>query len=163
MIETVTVRDSYKYYKDNTTDPIPPKEYYRIISGFLKFIMKKVFEGHNVQLSNGQSLGAIGIRGTKMKPRLNDEGQIRGLAPDWGSTRKLWNENPEAKATKKIVYHFNEHTNGISYRLVWWRKKMKIANKFIYSLVFTKGPKGNKRHLSKLLKEGKEYLVTLEK
>lgn len=158
MIKTTNLRDSHKFYLENTSNPNPVKAkiYLRIVAGYIKYIIRKVFEGHDVQLSGGRSLGSIGIRGTKVIPKLNEQGEIRGLAPDWGSTRKLWESNPEAKEKRTIVYHTNDHTNGVRYKLVWWREGMNIGNKRIYSLVFCKA---NKRMVKPMILSGKEYLV----
>lgn len=169
MIETFTLRDSYSNLyivecKEEKERPISFVTYTKIISGFLQFIMRKVFQGYDVKLSGGMSLGGIGVRGRKQTPKIDEKtGQIIGLAPDWVKTKKLWDSNPEAKEKKEMIYHMNDHTNGIRYKLIWYRIGMKIGNKSLYSLVFTKGPNGNGRRLNKKILEETEYNVVQPK
>jgi len=77
MIETKNLRQSYKFYRKNTTDAIADMNLYlKIITGFVKFIMKKVFEAYDVDLSSGSTLGTLGIRGKKARAFINKEGVI---------------------------------------------------------------------------------------
>lgn len=156
MIKTENLRSSYKFYKDNNPNPVDVKIYLKIVLGYIKFIMQKVYSGQDVQLSGGNSLGSIGVRGNKVVPTLNEKGDIVGLAPDWKKTIALWNENPEAKERKEKVYCFNEHTNGIRYRLVWHKARMILPNKSLYMLTFSRD---NKRELVRLLKEENREFV----
>jgi len=147
-------RASYKLYKEKSKDPLDIKEYLDIVHGLNKFIIKKVLEGHTVKLPEG--LGELSIIGKEVKPKIDKDGNITGLAPDWKETIKLWNENPEAKELKTKVYHFNEHSNNIRYKYIWSKKRVLISNKTVYSLRLTRE---NKRMLSSLVKEGKEYFI----
>lgn len=156
MIETVNIRDSYKHYRENNERPVDIKTYMHIATGFLSFMMKKVLDGFQVQVSNAHSMGVFAVVGKKPKIRIDDEGNIKGLAIDWKETNKLWTDNPEAKEKKQYVYHTNEHSNGIRYNLVWWKTDMKIGNKYLYSFTFCKPAK---RKLAALIRTGKEYLT----
>lgn len=148
------LRDSYKLYKEKTEKPIIDiKTYLDIVNGFMKFIMSKVFEGYEVRLPR---IGTVSIVGNKIKPRIGEDGEIKGLAPNWAETKKLWDKNPTAKANKQLVYCFNEHTNGIRYKLLWAKKGVIIQNKKVYTLKFSRA---NKRKVNKLANEGKEYYV----
>lgn len=128
-----------------------------------------MFEGFDVRLGAARTLGTIGIRGKFVEPRviiITDEStgeekeEIRGVSIDWKNTRELWKSDPEAGIRGDKIYHLNEHSNGIRYRICWWTTGMNIANKKLYTLNFTLGPKGNKRRLARLVKdENKEYLV----
>lgn len=151
-MRTVNLRDSYRFYQKNAEEPVNVKAYIDIVLGFIKFMMKKVFEGKDIKLP--AELGVLGVRGRKVKPRLDADGNIVGLAPDWVSTKKLWDTNEKAKEAKTIVYHFNEHTSGFRYKITWFRKDMKFKNKSVYSICFSRN---NKRTLSALIKGGKEY------
>lgn len=164
MIEQKNLRDSFAFYKNSVETPVLDiRIYMSIVLGFIQFIMRRVFEGNDVRLSVNQSLGTIAVRGTKITPRINEEGRITKLAPDWGATKKLWACNPEAKEKKEVLYCFNEHTNGIRYRIVWYLQGIKVPNKSLYSLIFSKGVNGNKRLLSKHIKQGKEYALITNK
>lgn len=150
----VNTRETYKQYKKDNSDYIDIKTYLCIFQLFIKFIMKKVFEGHDVILP--ARLGYIGIRGSKVKPRIDEEGNVKGLAPNWKETKELWDSNPEAKEKKELVYCFNEHTNGYRYKLVWFKKNFIFINKNVYSFRLNRE---NKRVMMKLINEGKEYLT----
>ena len=79
------------------------------------------------------------------------------MAPDWAETKKLWEEDAEAKANKQLVYHFNENTNGVRYKFSWIKSRVLVSNKTFYNLIMTRQ---NKRDLSQEIKNGKEYLIT---
>lgn len=158
MIEKVNLRDSYKYYKNTTSTPIDVKVYLYIVAGFIKFLVKKVFEGYDVQLSGGRSLGTIAIRGKRTNIRVDEiTGEIIGAATDWKATNKLWATDSIAKEQDKRIYHLNEHTNGIRYSFKWFMQGMNVANKNLYFLRFCKP---NKRKGAAIFRTGKEYLVT---
>ena len=85
-MRTVNLRDSYKFYRGNDENTESLKVYMEIVLGFIKFLMNKVFEGRDIKLPC--ELGIIGVRGRRQKPRLDEEGNIAGLAHDWEGTRK---------------------------------------------------------------------------
>jgi hypothetical protein len=151
-MRTVNLRDSYKFYSSNETEPVKVKTYIEIVLGFIKFMMNKVFEGKDIKLPC--ELGVIGIRGKRQKPRLDEDGNVIGLPPDWVGTKKLWDENPEAKKKGQLLYLFNEHTAGVRYKVVWFKGGFKFKNKSVYSIRFSRF---NKRTISGLIKGGKEY------
>lgn len=158
MIEKVNLRDSYKYYKNTTSTPVDVRIYLYIVAGFIKFLVKKVFEGYDVQLSGGRSLGTIAIRGKRTNVRVDEiTGEILGAAVNWKDTKKLWEANPIAKEQGDKIFYLNEHTNGVRYSFKWFMQGMNVANKNLY---FLKLCKPNKRKLVALLNDGKEYLVT---
>lgn len=147
------LRDSYKLYKETSENPIDIKIYLYIVNGFMKFLMKELFEYGEIKLP--ERLGHISIIARKVKPKIED-GFIRGLAPDWASTKKLWETDTTAKAMKKLVFFFNESTNGLRYKFFWSKNRVLVPNKTLYVFQATRG---NKRQLSALIKEGKEYLI----
>jgi len=149
-----SIRTSYKTYTDNSTQPVEKKEYVSIANGFMKFVMDKVLDGENVKLP--VKFGSLYISGKKVNPKLNEEGKIINLAPDWVKTKQLWETCEDCKKDKQLVYHFNEHTNGIKYRYNWSKKNLISRNKILYSLVLSRS---NKRALFQKIKEGKEYII----
>lgn len=148
------LRASHKFYKEESGDKIDIKVYLEIVLGFIKFLMSKVFEGHEVKLP--ARLGSFYIRGRKVKPKLNEDGNIVGLAPNWGETNKLWESNPQAKADKTLVYCFNEHSDGIRYKIIWSKMNVNVKNKTLYSIRFSRE---NKREVVKQIKQNKEYIT----
>ena len=146
-------RDSYKEYENTSDNPIHISMYIDIINGFMKFIVSKLFETGEIILP--ERLGKFQIVGKKVKVTIED-GKIKGLAPDWANTKKLWEEDPEAKKNKQLVYHFNEHTDNVRYRFFWSKARALVSNKTLYNIKMTRS---NKRTLSRLVKQGKEYLI----
>lgn len=165
MIAEKNMVHFYRFYRDSSKNRvnlgIEHKNlslYREIINGFIKFIVKKVFEGYEVQLSDGTSLGSLHVTGRKRKVTIDEKtGEIKGLRIDYGATNKLWNERPDLKEKKFRVYHTNEHSGGISYRITWSRDRMLLPNKYYYSLIPCRD---NKRAIaSKIKVDKKEYLV----
>lgn len=155
MIENKGVRDSYKHYKETATQEVLDIKTYVLISNtFNAFLMDKVFEGYEITLP--KRMGTLKIVGTKQKITFDENNQIKGLAPDFKATKEYWSKNPDAAKQKKFIYHMNEHTNNVRYRFHWSKKSIFVLNKTVYNLIFTRD---NKRRLSKLIKEGKEYII----
>ena len=146
-------RDSYVVYKSMSDNPINISEYVQIINQFMKFLILKLLSTGEIILP--ERLGRLSIFGKKVNVRIED-GEIKGLAPDWVKTKQLWDSDEEAKNNKQLVYHFNEETNGIRYKFAWSKNRVLVSNKTLYNLRMTRT---NKRELSKLVRGGKEYLI----
>lgn len=158
MIPRRGMRDMFRFYRQSSGGTLTDIAVYRkIVCGFIRFLISKLFSGYDIYLSADRSLGVLAVRGKKVRPRLSEDGKsIMNLAPDWGTTKKLWATDPVAKANKQVIYHFNEHTNGIKYRIRWYREGMYLTNKFLYDLFIARP---TKRAISKLICEGREFLV----
>lgn len=146
-------RDSYTIYKNMSKNPVDISKYVNIVNSFMKFLIAYLLTKGEIILP--ERLGTLQILGKKVKVKIED-GKIKGLAPDWVKTKKLWEENKEAKDNKTLVYHFNEQTNGVRYRFFWSKNRVLVSNKTLYNLKMTRT---NKRALSDLVKNGKEYLI----
>ena len=146
-------RDSYIIYKSVSKEPLEVSRYIEITNLFMKFLSNKLLEKGSIIIP--ERLGNLSIIGKKIKVRI-EEGKIKGLAPDWVKTKELWEEDSQAKLEKQLVYHFNENTNGIRYKYSWSKNRVLVTNKTLYNLKMTRE---NKRNLSKLVSEGKEYLI----
>ena len=153
MKKFYNTRDSYVVYKNMSDNPINISEYVQIINQFMKFLILKLLSTGEIILP--ERLGRLSIFGKKVNVRIED-GEIKGLAPDWVKTKQLWDSDEEAKNNKQLVYHFNEETNGIRYKFFWSKNRVLVSNKTLYNLRMTRS---NKRELSKLVREGKEYLI----
>lgn len=153
MKKFYNLRDSYKSYKEISTNPVDISLYLSILNNFMLFLVAKLFYKGEIRLPNG--LGTVSIIGKKQKLVLED-GKIKGLAPDWKGTKELWASDAEAKENKQIVYYFNEETQGVRYRFKWSKKRVLIQNKSMYRLIMTRT---NKRALAQMIKQGKEYLI----
>lgn len=153
MKEHYNTRDSYKLYKKNTKKPICEKDYITITNNFFKFISNELLVKGVIILP--ERLGILRVIGTKTPIRIED-GDIKGLAPDWKKTKELWGKDTESKNKKKLIYHFNEDTNGIRYRFFWGTNKVYVENKSLYVLKMTRTIK---RALVKSIRNGTEYLI----
>ena len=153
MKKFYNTRDSYVVYKNMSVNPINISQYVQIINHFMKFLSYKLLSTGEITIP--ERLGKLSIFGKKVNIRI-ENGEIKGLAPDWVKTKELWDSDPIAKQNKQLVYHFNEETNGIRYKFAWSKNRVLVSNKTLYNLRMTRS---NKRELSKLVREGKEYLI----
>lgn len=153
-VKLKNIRDSYRLYKKEFTPKVDINEYARICGEFNKFLIEKVLDGEEVTLP--ARMGYLSISGRKQKVRFDENGDVKGLAPDWVKTKKLWNNNQEAKERKQLIYHTNPHTNGVRYRFFWSKNNIYMMNKQLYSLRLSRA---NKRAIYRKIKEGKEYLI----
>lgn len=149
-----SIRDSYKSYKSKSDNPVSVKDFAKINNDFNKFIMANLFAGEELKLP--ARMGTISIKGKKTKIKFDEEGRLKGYAPDYKATKELWKKCPECKEKKQLVFHLNEHTNGIRYKFFWSKERVLVENKTFYTLVFTRT---NKRFLASLIQEGKEFYV----
>lgn len=147
------IEDSYKEFK-NKYPEIDYTIYSTIVKKFLKFLVLKLLNLGEVKLPC--RLGEVSIIGYKQKVKIDDKGNIRGLAPNWKETKILWEKDERAKKEKKLVYYFNEETEGTIYAYLWHKRNVNLANKNLYKLRFTRA---NKEALSTLVKQGKEYFI----
>lgn len=140
-------------YKDYVTNG--GKYKYSVYSSIVRMFMQYM---SNVLLEKGYvilpaKLGKLEIIGFKSKRKYKKDGTIK-FNIDFNETRKLWEKDPQAKAERKYVYHFNENTNGYMYKIQWSMDKYIIGSKRMFKfkpmILF-------KRRLAKKLKEGKEY------
>lgn len=149
----VNIRSSYKTYKETVDTPVEEKQYLEIANGYMEFLIQKVLEGEEVTMP--ARLGTLFIQGVKKNLKFNKDG-IPLLPPNWAATKKLWDSNSDAKATKKIVYCLNEETDGVVYKLHWSKNRVPIENKLYYNFILTRA---NKRAIHQKIKQGKEYLI----
>ena len=153
MKKFFNTRDSYVVYKNMSANPINISQYVQITNHFMKFLITKLLTTGEINIP--ERLGKLSIFGKKVNVRIED-GEIKGLAPDWVKTKQLWDSDTEAKENKQLVYHFNEETNGIRYKFSWSKNRVLVSNKTLYNLRMTRS---NKRELSRLVKNNKEYLI----
>lgn len=146
------LRESYRLYKQLTDNPVDIKTYLILTADYNKYLISKVLEGKEVTLPS--RMGTLSILGKEQKIKFDEEGKIKGLAPDWVKTKKLWEENEEAKVNKKLVYHTNSHTDNVRYKFLWSKKNVLVENKTLYSLRLTRT---NKRAVHKEIINGAQY------
>lgn len=146
------LRESYKLYKQSVENPIDIKTYLILAADYNKFLIDKVLEGKEVTLPS--RMGTLSILGKEQQIKFDEEGKVKGLAPDWVRTKELWELNPQAKAEKKLLYHMNSHTDNVRYKFLWSKKNVLVENKTLYSLRLTRT---NKRAVHQKILEGAQY------
>lgn len=144
---------SYDLYKESVEEPVSKQTYVTLNRLFMKYMSAVLLETGEVALP--ERLGKITVQGTKAKFRIENE-QIKGLPPDWQATKELWERNPEAKAQKRILFHFNEDTGGVRFKFLWNKTKVVTPNKRLYQIRLARP---NKRLLAANIKAGKEYKI----
>lgn len=154
MIRKTNLRQSYKQYKENVNNPLGINDYLKINADYNQFLMDKVLVGHEVTLP--VKFGTLCVIGRKQKPRFDKDGKLLGMSPDWVKTKKLWAENPKAKAERKRVFHINSHTDGVRYKFLWSKVRVMVGNKTLYALRVTRA---NKRALHKRIIAGNNFIT----
>jgi len=152
--DNLLTTDIYAPYKEirkiNDQKYVNKTTYLKIISLFFLFIKTTILQGRTIEFKH---LGELSISGLKPKIKFDKDNRPK-LPPDWGASRKLWAENPEAKAKKQILFHFNDDTGFVRYKLFWNKLKVPLMNKIYYSLV---AARKFKREISSNIKKGTEY------
>lgn len=157
-VKRVFLPDSFPTYKKLSDKPKNKEIYLEIVKGFMKFIVSTVLSGESVKLP--QRMGELGVVGRKKKIKLDENGNPKGLAPNWHETKRLWERSPEARERKEKIYFLNEHTNNVKYKFIWSKKDIIVENKALYSFRLTKG---NKRETSARIFSGQDYTILLPK
>lgn len=148
------LRDSYKKYITTTDNPVDIKTYLLITGDYNKFLIDKVLDGHEITLPS--RMGTLSIMGKRQEIKVDEEGNIKGLAPDWVKTKQLWESNPEAKERKQLLYHTNAHTDNTRYKYFWSKSRVLVENKTLYALRMTRN---NKRAVHSKIVQGKQYMT----
>lgn len=152
--ERATILSSYKH----SGRKIPYTEYYKLINDYMQFIADEIIE-HGKEVILPAGCGRLQMVGKQVKPTFLEDGNMVGLAPDWKSTYALWQADPEAKKKKKKIFFFNEHSNGIRYKIRWSKSKLGPFSRFYFFQL----TRTNKRTLAANIKAGKEYMVEAPK
>lgn len=149
-----SIVDFWKQYKSKRKPKVSNTRYRLIINAYNKFLIDLVNEGEVITLP--ERLGHLRILGREQKVQIDENGNIKGLAPNWKATKDLWASNEEAAKIKKLVYHLNNETDNIRYKYFWSVKNVLVKNKTMYYLRMSRA---NKRYASKLFKSGKKFLI----
>ena len=112
---------------------INKKDFSFILNSFFSFLKEKVSKNIPVKLPVG--FGKIYIKSYKQKIRIDKNGKISGLCPNWKVTKELWEKDPEAKKNKKLIFYPNFDTDRRVYKIAWSMKNLFAKNKFLYSFI----------------------------
>ena len=143
-----TLRDIYKVYSTEVNKPVDSLTFRDICSEFNIGIMDYILEGKEFNL--GSNLSSISVTRQDRDPR--------NPRIDWGESNKYRKELLEEgkdiydASTGKGESWFIYHTDPFYCKFYWNKGKCKIKNKSVYRFDATRGIKGNKEKLIKLLK-----------
>lgn len=138
--------DFWNNYNQTAKEKISRKDYSKVLEEFFTFVVDELLDSKEVVLP--ERLGSLLIVGRKAKPKIDEDGNIKGLPPDWNKSKK----------TGIQLVCLNEHTLGLVYKFKWSKKHVFGAFKIAYTLVMSRT---NKRKLAQKIKEGKEYFVKI--
>ena len=162
-IKTYTITTSYTHYSKKIRETPFAKQvfnkrvYTDVMKDFLAYLGDTLIETGKVVLP--KKMGNIEIEGSPQKISYDEEGHLKGLSIDWKATRELWNEDEEAGKNKQYIYHLNENTNGIKYKIKWFKTKMFALNKAHYNFIMNRSIK---RRVAAAIKGGKEYKISFK-
>jgi len=153
--------DIYKHYCETTKNPLGlgQKKFNQINKEFFGIVVDKMIN-ENFELTFPRRLGNIKIIKYKVKPKLNEWGNLdkRQLSIDYAGCKKLWKEMYPDKTldeiyqiqNKPLVFHMNKHSNG--YRCRWWwdKRTCLVKNAMYYKFDMCRS---NDRKLAKELKD----------
>ena len=162
-IKTYTITTSYTHYSKKIRETPFAKQvfnkrvYTDVMKDFLADLGETLIETGKVVLP--KKMGNIEIEGSPQKISYDEEGHLKGLSVDWKATRELWKEDEEAGKNKQYIYHLNENTNGIKYKIKWFKTKMFALNKAHYNFIMNRSIK---RRVAAAIKGGKEYKISFK-
>ena len=155
-VSKIVIRDTYKSYKEAACDlkkkPVDRKDYLYLAALYNKFRVAKVLDGETITLP--ARFGFLAVNGKKYKVGEDENGNIKGAGVDWVKTKALRERSEKARLERKRVYFTNTHSDGIVYKFFWYKQRVLIENKSLYSLVMTRTIT---RFLSKLIFSGKQF------
>ena len=124
----------------------------RVINAAVFELNKRLVESmimNNKFINLPYNLGTLAILKHQPTIKRKKNGNL-SLAIDYGETNKLWRDNPEAKETRRYVYHKNSHSGGYIASFKWLKSRAKTKNIFGYKFVPVKQAK---RDLAKAMKD----------
>jgi len=85
-------------------------------------------------------LGDFRVRKRKLKFKLDENGELStaNLKVDYKATKELWASDKDAMDNKRLIFHFNEHTDGYNFPWYWDKRTSNVKNKFYYKVVMTR-------------------------
>lgn len=134
--------DFYKYYKENSDNPVSKQVFSQFSRKLGTGLMRLVtFEG--VELIFPWRLGSLYLKRKETKLYFDDDGNVdrKKMRIDWGRTLKYWTETYEGKSMeeikvipdKKYFYHLNEHSDGYKYSWYWDKVISNVKNQNFYN------------------------------
>ena len=145
----LTIKDIHKHYVKHVEDPIETRLFRQICEEFNMHIVDYILEGG--EFSMGSNLSTLSIRRIERNPSKP--------TIDWWESNKY---KQELLAQVKELFDastgegekwFIYYTDPWYCKYHWQKSRCKISNKSAYRFTPTRGLKGNKEKLTKLLKD----------
>jgi len=143
------VIDYYKYYKANTDNPVSEKKYRKILDEFNKKIAELIIE-EGIDFIMPSLNFEITIRKDKRKPKIVDGKVVNNTPVDPVATKRLWDNDEEAKEKRILVRYNNSHSSGYVFRIYCKKFRSSLKNK---NLIKFRPTRQLKRNLAKAIKD----------
>lgn len=144
-----TMRDIYKDYQKHVNEPLPKELFNAICEQFNIQIVEMILEGGVFTMgSNMSNLSIRRIERNPSKPTIDWWESNKYKQELLAKGEKLFDSNT-GEGVKWFIYY----TDPWYCKFHWEKHRCKIPNKTAYRFTPTRGVKGNKEKLTKLLKE----------
>jgi len=144
--------DFFNYYNSlykGTKHQLKNSEFRKIIRLFNEALMNEIiFKAYDFNMP--YKIGKLCIRKSKTKNKIKDGKVIIKHPIDWKATKNLWEEDEEARLSKKLVRIDNSHSDNYICRFRYKIGNSKSTNCLAYAF---KATRPNKITLSKVLKD----------
>jgi len=161
IIADNTPADCYKFYKKNRKHEaeVSPTIYHEIVQKFNHLTIRAMIYENKEFVMPGR-LGSMRILKREQKIRLNKEGNVdtKRLAVNYKKTKELWiklypgltGEEIKEIPNKKVIFEYNEHTDGYKFNFIWNKITSNVKNQTAYYVEMTREAK---TELSRALKQ----------
>lgn len=144
-----TIKDIYKLYRNRVKNPLDKKLFTEICEQFNIDMVNMLLEGKSFTMgSNMSNLSIRRIERNPSKPTIDWWESNKYKQELLAKGKKLFDSNT-GKGTQWLIYY----TDPWYCKFHWEKHRCKIPNKTAYRFTPTRGVKGNKEKLTKLLKE----------
>jgi hypothetical protein len=144
-----TLSHIYEQYKNDVKDPVDKTTFKNICGDFNIFIIDYILEGKEFNMGyNLSTLSIVRMERDPRSPRVDwaESNKYKQELKDSGE--KLYDKET-GEGTKWQIYFTDEYY----YKYYWRKGKCKVPNKSVYRFDATRGLKGNKERLTRILKE----------
>lgn len=150
----------YRNYKRTSSNQVTRQQYTAFIKDMTDEFMRSMIES-----SNDVKIPGIGYFSIlSHKPKVIKDGKLnkKALRPDWKKTWEYWYKIYEGKTQKeiidindkKVIYHENKHSQGLSFVFKWNKFTSNIKGKKGYKFIPTST---NKKKLNNYIKENPNH------
>jgi hypothetical protein len=145
----LTIKDIQKHYKKHVEDPIETRLFKQLCEEFNMLVVDMLLEGK--EFTMGSNLSTLSIRRIERnpsKPTIDWWESNRYKQELIAEGKKLFDADT-GEGEKWFIYY----TDPWYCKYHWQKSRCKLANKTAYRFTPTRGLKGNKEKLTKLLKD----------